>query len=260
MIKYKYKENIVNFVSFIYPGGAIMELIIGICDDCKEQIDLINNYLMNFKDEFEIKVISSTVPLQFFSRLKGHKPDLVFLDIDMEELNGIELGKKIKEEYSNTVIIYITAYEEYALEAFRVRAFHYLIKPVTAEKISQVFKEAVSQIKKDNIEKRYYTVKKKGEYINFEYDDIYYFEKVRHRIKICTINREITFYGTFKKLVQKIDMEFFIRCHQGYIVNKSKIRAYRDQMLLLNENLKKIPVSRSHISDVKNMMEDKLFS
>ena len=55
-------------------------------------------------------------------------------------------------------------------------------------------------------------------------------------------------------------MDYFIRCHQGYIINISKIKAYRKQMLTLKENFKKIPVSRSHIGEVKDMLEKKLFS
>jgi len=238
----------------------LMELIIGVCDDQKEQIELINNYLMKFKEKFEIKFINTDDPLEFLSLLKEDKPDLVFLDIDMEKLDGIKLGKKIKKKYNDSVIIYITAYEKFALEAFKVRAFHYLIKPVTAEKIREVFKEAVSLLKKENRENKYYAVKKKGEYIYLDYEDIYYFEKVRHKIKVCTVKEDILFYGTFKKLQRKIDMDYFIRCHQGYIVNISKIKAYRKQMLTLKENLKKIPVSRSHIGEVKDMLEKKLFS
>ncbi|HMA60445.1 MAG TPA: LytTR family DNA-binding domain-containing protein [Halanaerobiales bacterium] len=236
-----------------------MELIIGICDDCKEQIELVENYLLEFRKSFKINIISSTEPFKFFHKLDEYRPDLVFLDIDMDELDGIKLGERIKKEYSNTIIIYITAYEKYALEAFRVRAFHYLLKPITAEKFSQVFREAISLLKKDYTDNRYYTVKKKGEYISLNYEKIYYFEKVRHRVKLCTLEGDISFYGTFKKLLHEIDMDFFIRCHQGYIVNKNKIRAYRDQMLFLDEKQKKIPVSRSHIKEVKEMMENRLF-
>ncbi len=239
--------------------GEIMELIIGICDDSKEQIELIKGYLLQFRDKFKMKIISSTEPLNFFHKLDEYRPDLVFLDIDMEGIDGIQLGEKIKEEYSETIIIYITAYEKYALEAFRVRAFHYLVKPVTAQKFSHVFREAISLLKKDYNNNKYYTVKKKGEYINLNYENIYYFEKVRHKVKICTINGDISFYGTFKKLQHEIDMDFFIRCHQGYIVNISKVRAYRDQELILEGNLKEIPVSRSHIREVKKMMKNKLF-
>lgn len=237
-----------------------MKLTVGVCDDCEEQIDLIKNYLVTFRDKSKTKIISSTSPARFFSELQNCKPNLVFLDIDMAEIDGIKLGKKIKETYNDAVIIYITAYEKYALEAFRVRAFHYLIKPVTVEKFSEVFKEALLLLKKGNDEDKYFKVKKKGEYINLNYNDIYYFEKIRHKVKIITKNGVISFYGTFKNLQQKLDMNYFVRCHQGYIVNISKIRAYRDQMLSLADGKRKIPVSRSNIKEVKEMMGKRLFS
>ncbi len=235
-----------------------MKLVIGICDDCEEQIEIIENQLMEFRDEFKIEVLRSTDPLEFFSELEENRPDLVFLDIDMDKLDGIKLGERIKEKYRDTIIIYITGYEKYALDAFRVRAFHYLIKPVTIEKFSQVFKEATSLLKDDKNDKKNYIVKKKGEYIYLNYDDIYYFEKKRHLVKICTVNGDISFYETFKNLLHEIDMNYFIRCHQGYIVNISKVRAYRDQKLILDENLEEIPVSRSHIKEVKEMVENRL--
>lgn len=237
-----------------------MKFRIGICDDDKEQIALITNYLLELKKDFEIKVISSTDPRKFLTGLKKFEPDLVFLDIDMENLDGIKLGKKIKEKDSDIIIIYITAYEKYALDAFQVRAFHYLVKPITPQKFFRVFKEAAKLFKKNNKTNRFYTVKKKGEYRKIAYKDIFYFEKIGHKIKICTKTGEVFFYQTFKKLMPELDMDFFIRCHQGYIVNISKVKAYRNQKLLLDEDLKEIPVSRSHIKDVKEMMEKRLFS
>ena len=76
-----------------------MEFLIGICDDDTEQIKLIKNYVLEFRDEFVIKIISSTDPLAFFSEIRENKPDIIFLDIDMKKIDGIELGKKIKKKY-----------------------------------------------------------------------------------------------------------------------------------------------------------------
>jgi DNA-binding LytR/AlgR family response regulator len=135
------------------------------------------------------------------------------------------------------------------LEAFRVRAFHYLLKPLTAEKFAQVFQEAVALFKRNAMErpgKKSFTVHRKAEIISLDYDDIDYFEKMGHKIKVHTGEREIEFYGNFIKLLDEIDLDFFAQCHQGYIVNIDKIQGYRDQTLSLKGNLW-IPVSRSYI-------------
>ena len=239
-----------------------MVLTVGICDDSPEQIELLEGYLQRSEEGSGLTVVSSADPAEFLAKLKENKPDLVFLDIDMRELNGIELGEKIRAEYDAAVIVYITAYEEYALEAFRVRAFHYLLKPLTEEQFNQVFQEAAALFKKRTLEKpdkKYFTVQRKDEIISLDYDDIDYFEKVGHKIKVHTGNSGLDYYGSFIKLLNEIDPDFFVQCHQGYIVNIDKIRGYRDKVLFLEGDLA-IPVSRSYILTIHEMLAKKLFA
>jgi DNA-binding LytR/AlgR family response regulator len=238
-----------------------MPLTIGICDDCPEQIELLRRYLRRFADEFGLTVISSADPVEFLAELKKNQPDLVFLDIDLGEWNGIRLGEKIRAEYEATIIVYITAYETYALEAFRVRAFHYLLKPLTEEKFAKTFQEAVKLFQKNVYAKtaaKSFAVRNKAETIWFDYNDIYYFEKIGHKIKAHTVNRDIEFYENLIKLLDQLDRDFFVQCHQGYIINSAKMRGYRDKTLILEGNLR-IPVSRSYISNIKDMLAKRLF-
>jgi DNA-binding LytR/AlgR family response regulator len=238
-----------------------MALTVGICDDCPEQIELLKGYLHRFEDGTGLTVVGSTDPEEFLAELKENKPDLVFLDIDLGEWNGITLGETIKTTYEAAIIVYITAYEEYALEAFRVRAFHYLLKPLTEEKFNQVFQEATALFKKIAIEKpgkKSFTVRRKDEIIALDYDDIDYFEKIGHKIKVYTGDGDLDFYGNFIKLLDAIDPDFFVQCHQGYIVNIDKIRGYRDKTLFLEGNLP-IPVSRSYTMNIKEILVKRLF-
>ncbi|HBE80124.1 MAG TPA: DNA-binding response regulator [Firmicutes bacterium] len=239
-----------------------MSITVGICDDCPEQIELLKGYLYRFDNGAGLTVVSSADPLEFLARLKENKPDLVFLDIDMRELNGIELGEKIRAEYEAVIIVYITAYEQYALEAFRVRAFHYLLKPLTEEKFARVFQEAVGVIQKivfGKTAKKSFVVRRKDETICLDYDDIDYFEKAGHKIKVHTGNSALDYYGNFIKLLEEIDPGFFVQCHQGYIVNINKVRGYRDKTIFLEGNLP-VPVSRSYTINVKERLAKKLFT
>lgn len=246
-----------------------MEIIIGICDDSKEQINLIKKYLINYihlnQTEFkqvDFRITTSVNPTAFLEKIKKKKLDMVFLDIDMAEMNGIELGEKIKEKYKETIIVYITAFEKYALEAFQVRAFHYLIKPLTKGKFENVWIEIFNLLKK-NSDRRFknknYIVKKRDKTICLSYSDIYYFEKNAHKIKVYTSDRDITFYGSFKELLEEVDTDIFIKCHQGYIVNRYMIRAYKDNMITMASQ-EKIPVSRTNVSKIRQVIEDRLFS
>jgi DNA-binding LytR/AlgR family response regulator len=243
-------------------GGASMVLTIGICDDCPEQIELLRRYLQRVTDGFGLTVISSSDPVDFLAQLKKNPPDLVFLDVEMSVMDGIQLGEKIRAQYQSAIIIYITAYENYALDAFRVRAFHYLLKPLSEEKFTKVFQEALELFKKNVNAKtapKFFTVRKKTETIRLDYDAIDYFEKIGHKIKVHTANRAVEFYGNFSKLLVELDPNFFVKCHQGYIVNIAKIEVYREKTIILEGNLP-IPVSRPYIGNIKEMLAQRLFS
>ncbi|MGE4484704.1 MAG: LytR/AlgR family response regulator transcription factor, partial [Oscillospiraceae bacterium] len=165
-----------------------MRLNIGICDDFPEQVALLSAYLNRRHDSGAFQIVTGTEPLRFLEDLENTPPQLVFLDIDMGETSGIRLGEAIKSRYPDTLIIYITAYSKYACDAFGVRAFHYLLKPLTEETLSQVLTEALDYIEKrrNGIPVKTLTIRNKGETVSLRYDNIYYFEKAGHRISVHT--------------------------------------------------------------------------
>ncbi len=238
-----------------------MGYTIGICDDCAQQVALLAGFLRGCEDYGEFRVIHAIEPEAFFETLKTDRPDLVFLDVDMDGMSGIELGEKIRALYENTVIVYITGYEKYAFEAFRLRAFHYLLKPVTAERFRQVLSEALAYIQKEDAGKteKNISIQNKGELLTLPYRDICYFEKIGHKIKIHTLFRELTYYDNFSSLLAGLDGDAFVQCHQGYIANADKIRAFRDNTLFLDGGIR-LPVSRSFAEQVKEVLKRHLFT
>lgn len=236
-----------------------MQLAVGICDDCEMHAELIEQYLNSNKGEDSFSIIKSTDPEDFFKKIEFQRPNLVFLDIDMEKMNGIQLGEKIKGLYKNIVIIYITAYEKYALEAFMVRAFNYLIKPLTKETFMKALEEALALIKRNNNSPdKIFTIKKKGETTSLRYNEIIYFEKIAHKIRIYTLRDIREFYDNFTSLIEIINPDDFIQCHQGYIVNVEKIRSFRDKTLYMDGGLK-VPVSRTFTENVHIALAKRLF-
>jgi DNA-binding LytR/AlgR family response regulator len=238
-----------------------MTYTIGICDDCTEQVDLLAGFLHGCGEYGEFRVIHASEPEAFFETLKTDRPDLVFLDIDMDGMTGIELGEKIRALYENTVLIYITGYEKYAFEAFQLRAFHYLLKPVTLERFRQVLSEALNHIQKEDAGKteKTFSVANKGELLNLPYRDICYFEKIGHQIKIHALAREVYYYDNLGSLLAGLDGETFVQCHQGYIVNVDKVRAFRGKTLYLDGGVQ-LPVSRSFAEQVREVLKKHLFA
>lgn len=226
-----------------------MKYTIGICDDDQIQVDLIKEYLLTCDVKDELVIIDETNPTIFLNKIEEKYPQLIFLDIDMGESSGIDIGKQIHEFDENIVIVYITAYEKYAFDAYQTRAFHYLLKPVTLLKFNKVLLEAMNYVEtlSHESEKKTFVIKTKQEIVCIEQDDIYYFEKTGHKIRVCAKTRDVYYYDNFTRLVEDIDEEDFVRCHQGYIVNIDKIRAFRNKTLFLAGDFE-LPVSRSYMA------------
>ncbi len=238
-----------------------MAITIGVCDDNPKQVELLAQYLDSHSMAGEFDVIRSTDPAAFLQSLLDKKPQLVFLDIDMGQTSGIRLGEKIKALYEDTVLVYVTAYENYAVEAFGVRAFHYLLKPLTREKFSEVLEQCLRQVEnaRDEAEKTL-TVKIKKEVVCLNFRDIVIFrKKTSHKVKIHTTDRDYFYYDNFSNLLRTLGDGAFIRCHQGYIANISMIRGFCDKTLFLSDNIA-LPVSRSYIDSVKKILAERLFA
>ena len=234
-------------------GGAQVAITIGVCDDNPQQVGLLVQYLNNNQRAAAFDIIKSTDPAEFMELLQNKKPRLVFLDIDMGQTSGIRLGEKIKALNENTVIVYITAHEQYALEAFGVRAFHYLLKPLTRDQFNEVLEEGIRHIEKASAKtEKTLTVKTKKEVVSLKLSDIIYFEKTGHSIKIHTLHRDLSYYDNFKNLLAMLGADTFIQCHQGYIVNTSRITGFRDKTLYLDEH-SELPVSRTYTDAVKKI-------
>jgi DNA-binding LytR/AlgR family response regulator len=236
-------------------------ITIGVCDDNPKQVELLAQYLDSHSMAGEFDVIRSTDPAAFLQSLLDKKPQLVFLDIDMGQTSGIRLGEKIKALYEDTVLVYVTAYENYAVEAFGVRAFHYLLKPLTREKFSEVLEQCLRQVEnaRDEAEKTL-TVKIKKEVVCLNFRDIVIFrKKTSHKVKIHTTDRDYFYYDNFSNLLRTLGDGAFIRCHQGYIANISMIRGFCDKTLFLSDNIA-LPVSRSYIDSVKKILAERLFA
>ena len=163
--------------------------------------------------------------------VKSQKPDLALLDIELPDMKGIELAEKLRMIKPDLYIVFITAYEDYSLDAFRVYAYDYILKPIDHKRV----KTTIGRIRKamqlsneslfdslSRLQNARIVVNLHNEKIFVSCDDIYYLEKQGRHIQIHTRNRKIKTRETLKNFEERLKTGFF-RSHKSYLINISQI-------------------------------------
>lgn len=149
--------------------------------------------------------------------------DLIYLDIEMEKLDGIETARQIREKDYMVLIIYVSSYEEYLKELFEVEPFRFLSKPIDEKLFYKYFQSAYERIEK---EQEYFEVKFNNEIVHVPIKNIVYFESEKRYVHVITDKRKYTLYGKLKEIESQMkNRKFvFIRIHQSYLVNYKYIK------------------------------------
>lgn len=163
----------------------------------------------------------------------------------MNKLTGIETAKKIREVNPNAIIIFITALKEYVFDAFDVRAFHYILKPVSDEKLREVLSSALLHL--EGTEK-FIIAKTISECNKIFVKDILYIEAQLRKVIIHTTYDIIEYYNRLSDIEADLKEYNFFRCHKSYIVNLNYIKSYDNTSITL-KNEEKIYISKYKFSD-----------
>lgn len=174
--------------------------------------------------------------------IKKHKPDLIFLDIQMPGIDGFGV---IEESKYKPLIIFITAYEHYALKAFDVKAIDYLMKPFDDDRFEESLDRAKNRIKQlksaslndklmnlvsefqdvnDSEYRREFSFKDNGREFEIETDEIIYLESDGNYLKINTKNDYHLYRSTMNSIEEELDPEDFLRIHRSFIINKHYVK------------------------------------
>lgn len=225
----------------IEKGGSAGMIKIAVCDDeaamCEQIGQMTAQVLGQWREPFEmIHYLDPRDLLEDPSYL-----DLLFLDIQMPGLNGVELARRLRAQGSDCAIIFVTVLEDHMLDAFEVEAVDYLCKPVDPERLKRTLKRVLKRWK-DNAEKSLF-IQTKTWSRNVKVRDIYYCEVINRKIYLHTKSGVIEYYGRLKETEKQLGSSF-IKCHRSYLVNLYHLREYNDGMITL-ENGARIPVSRN---------------
>ena len=218
---------------------------IALCDDDKlyrsQLFDLMNEYITaNPNKEIVFSIYESGEELLNVVERTGNF-DLYILDIVMQEINGIDLGLKLRSMGSNAKIVYLTNNVEFALDAFKVRAYHYILKPINKDDFFSLLNETTDIIASQNIKS--FPVKTKDGTIKLNYDNILYAELCRRVITYHLINGKsidsLTIRTPFAEAVQElIQDKRFILCGTSLLVNLHHITSIENDMILFKSTHK----------------------
>ncbi|KLT68665.1 LytR/AlgR family response regulator transcription factor [Flavobacterium sp. ABG] len=188
--------------------------------------------------------------MEALKMLNENNYDIIFLDINMPLLSGVEL-MEIQPKRPLTIVT--TAYSDFALSAYQNDAIDYLLKPISFEKFSKAIEKArtyysgKSLKKDDTTNKKVLSVRVNGQMTDVVISDILYIESLGNYMKLYSakLNLPLLIYGSLASITSEIDSTDFLQVHRSYIVNVNKIKAVTFKNLTMNTN-EIIPVGRKY--------------
>lgn len=196
---------------------------IAICDDDVRGRERIRTLLEREFSQAQTKEFDSGMKL-LESVEEGWQPDIVLLDIAMEGMDGMETARRLKER-SDAILIFVTGVKEQVFQAFDVGAFHYLMKPVDQDKMTDVLKRAAQEVEKRQTVPRYLLIKSEGCHRKVLVEDILYVENSGRKVILHMKTGCLEYYERMNHLEEVLG-EGFYRCHRGYLVALSAISEY----------------------------------
>ncbi len=182
--------------------------------------------------------------------------DIIFLDIQMKGMGGIEAAKTIRQSNADRVIIFITGIKEHVFEAFDVSAFHYLLKPIAEQKFMEVLGRAIEEAgKRKGQKERQIFIRAKNQGYTLNLNSILYIESRGKKVEVHTTDMEdvIESYATMDELEEQLGDGFY-RCHRGYLVNMAHIARYDSDSIFLSSGEKVYLTRKKHNEFVKAYM------
>jgi DNA-binding LytR/AlgR family response regulator len=232
-----------------------------IVDDEQHAIDILTHYVS--QTPYLHLVGTSTNPIEALQLVATHKVDLVFLDIQMPELSGIDFIKAIN---GKAKVILTTAYSEFALDGYELDVVDYLLKPVRLPRFLTAVQKAVKQIEtlqeqhSVDIEDDYIFVKTeaKGKFLKINFDEIDYIESMKNYVAIYRNGQKTLVYATMKELEERLPKKNFIRVHKSFIIPIAKITGIEGNMVRLKNVTAEILIGENYKADLMDIIKGKM--
>lgn len=230
---------------------------ITICDDSIKDLLKIEELLLKYKTlypdkDFELEKFSD--PSKLYHRIsEGKLADIYILDMLMPGRTGIDLGNQIRNTGCESVIIYITSSDDYALDAYEVHAIRYLLKPIAEEKLFEALNYSLSYV---NVKKEpVYLVKTKEGLVQTPYSQIEYIENASRRLEVHLVSGEtlksLFIRKSFEEEIRGIAEEKnFQQIHKSFLVNLDHVKRLTNDSIIMGSG-RQLPISKAKAANVK---------
>ncbi len=233
-----------------------------IIDDEQTAVDIIKDYILELK---ELHLVASTTnAVDITEIIQKHRIDIIFLDIQMPKLLGIDVAKMLNPQ---TKIVFTTAYSSYALESFNFNVLDFIVKPISFTRFMQTIQKykSLTPIINESVEENDFIVIKgdgKGKYIKLNVNDIDYLESLGQYQAIYAKGKKYLTIVTFKQLEVKLPQSKFIRIQKSFIIAIQKISSIEGNTVKLEGYIHTIDIGSSYKENFlnlirKNQIDDK---
>lgn len=223
---------------------------IALCDDDSEFLSSFRTCLENkFAEKnvgYDLSLFTDTDSLM--AQLEESDAfDLIFLDVVFEGENGIEAAKRIRKSNPRVDIVFITVEQGYAVDGYDVMPLHFLLKPVSEEKLNQALARFFAKHESDRL-----IIKSKGALLTISTDDIEYVEIFSHDIVIHTgLSQTVSYTGTLMELEGVLPSRGFVRCHKSFIINLRHVSGISRYQVRLSDG-QTLPIGKSRYNQIQS--------
>lgn len=230
-----------------------MKLNIVVCDDenitLKVNCTYINELAKKYKVNACINGFSSGDAVVEYA--EKEEIDIIFMDIDMKGINGIQTAAKVMKKNPKVITIFITGHREFAYDAFTVEAFSFIVKPIDPERLERIFKKALLQVNSLNYRKQRAPLIITEENIKKKINSgiILYIERVDTQSMIVTKQAKHYVYETITSLVERLE-DNFVRISQGVVVNLSEVAKIQFNQVIMKSG-ERFNIGRTYSKEVK---------
>lgn len=219
-----------------------MTIDTAIVEDNKESAKELKNFLLRYGEskgvQFNVRLFCD--PLSFFEE---YRPEftLLFLDINMPYMNGMEMAKRLRKIDNQVDIVFVTSLARYATEGYKVGAKDFLIKPVTYEDIRMTLDRLLPMLKPMDVKEL--VLKNLDGYVRLNMMDVRYVETYEHRLFYHTVNHTVDVWGTLATAEKQLPEDIFVKCGASYLINLHYVTAILGDEVVLGED--RIKMSRA---------------